>query len=40
MRCGVGRRHSSDPALLGLWLWPAAVAPIGPLAWGMPQVRP
>ena len=28
--CGVGRRHSLD--LVWLWLWPAAVAPIGPLA--------
>ena len=25
----VGHRHSSDPA----WLWPAAVAPIPPVAW-------
>ena len=30
MSCGVGRRHSLD--LVWLWLWPAAVAPIGPLA--------
>ena len=32
MRCGVGGRHSSDPALL--WLWPklAAVALFQPLA--------
>ena len=32
--CGVGHRHGSDPALL--WLWPAAAAPIGPLAWEPP----
>jgi len=38
MRCGVGRRRSSDLALLGLWLWgrPAAVAPIRLLAWEPP----
>ena len=29
--CDVGHRRGSDPALL--WLWPAAVAPIRPLAW-------
>ena len=33
---GVGRRCGSDPALLWLWLWPAAIAPIGPLAWQPP----
>ena len=33
MNCGVGGRHGSDPALLWLWLWPAAVAPIRPLDW-------
>ena len=33
MSCGVGRRHSSDPALLWLWHGPAAVAPIQTLAW-------
>ena len=33
MSCDVGRRFGSDPALLWLWLWPAAVAPIRPLAW-------
>ena len=33
MSCGVGRRHGSDLALLWLWRRPAAVAPIGPLAW-------
>ena len=32
--CGVGCRRSSDPAFLRLWLWPAAVAPIWPLACG------
>ena len=31
--CGVGCRHSSDPALLWLWGRLAATAPIGPLAW-------
>ena len=36
MSCGVGRRRGSDPALLRLWLWPAAVALIGPLAWEPP----
>ena len=32
--CGVGSRRSSDP----VWLWhrPAAVTPIGPLAWEIP----
>ena len=32
MSCGIGRRHGSDLA----WLWVAAVAPIGPLAWEPP----
>ena len=32
MSCGVGQIHSSDPALLWLWLWPAAAVPIPPLA--------
>ena len=31
MSCGVGCRLSLEPTLL--WLWLAAVAPIGPLAW-------
>ena len=31
--CGVGRRRSSDLVLLRLWRRPAAIAPIGPLAW-------
>ena len=34
--CGVGRRRGSDPALLWLWRRPAAIAPIGPLAWESP----
>ena len=34
MNYGIGHRHSSDPTLL--WLWLAAVAPIGPLAWELP----
>ena len=33
MSCGVGLRCSLDPALLWPWCRPAAVAPIGPLAW-------
>ena len=33
MSCGVSRRGGSDPALLWLWRWPAAAAPIRPLAW-------
>ena len=36
MSCGVGRRLSSDMVLLWLWYGPAAVAPIGPLAWELP----
>ena len=34
MSCGVGCRYGSD--LLWLWRRPAAVAPIGPLAWEPP----
>ena len=34
--CGVGRRRSSDPALLWLWRRLAATAPIRPLAWEPP----
>ena len=34
MSYGVGHRHSSDPALL--WLWLAAIALIRPLAWELP----
>ena len=36
MSCGVGRRCSSDPALLWPWCRPEAVAPTGPLAWEPP----
>ena len=36
MSCGVGCRHDLDLALLWLWHSPAAVAPVGPLAWGPP----
>ena len=36
MSSGVGRRHGSDPVLLWQWYRPAAVAPIGPLAWDPP----
>ena len=31
--CGVGSTHGLDLVLLWLWCRPAAVAPIGPLAW-------
>ena len=34
--CGVGRRGSSDPALLWLWRRLAVIAPVGPLAWEPP----
>ena len=37
MSCGVGHRCGSDPALLWLWLRPAATAPIIPLAWKPPH---
>ena len=36
MSYGVGRRRSSDLELLWLWQRPAAIAPIGPLAWEPP----
>ena len=36
MSYGVGGRCGLDPALLWLWLWPAAVASIQPLAWELP----
>ena len=36
MRCGVGRRCSSDPMLLWFRHWQVATAPIGPLAWEPP----
>ena len=35
--CGVGRRCSSDLALLWLWCRLAAAAPIKPLAWETPH---
>ena len=38
LSCGVGHRHSLDPALLGLWYRPAAVALIQLLAWERPYV--
>lgn len=34
--CGAGHRHGSDPMLLWLWLWPAAITLIRPLAWELP----
>ena len=34
--CGVGHRHSLDPALLGLWCRLTATAPIRPLGWEPP----
>ena len=37
MSCGIGRRHSSDPALLWLWCEPVATAQIRPLAWETPN---
>ena len=36
MRCGIGHRHGSDPALLWLWHRQVAIAPIRPLAWEPP----
>ena len=36
MNCGVGSRCSLDLMLLWLWRRPAAVSPIGPLAWEPP----
>ena len=36
MSCGIGHRHSSNPALLWLWHRPVARAPIQPLAWELP----
>ena len=36
MSCGIGRRRGSDPVLLWLRHRPAAIAPIGPLAWEPP----
>ena len=37
LSCGIGLRHGSDPKLLWLWCRPAAVAPIPPLAWKLPN---
>ena len=37
LSCGVGCRHASNPALL--WCRPAAIAPIGPLAWEPPYAK-
>ena len=36
MSCGIGRRHSSDLALLWLWRRPRAIALIRLLTWGLP----
>ena len=36
MSCGVGRRRSSEPALLWLWHRQAATAPMRPLVWEPP----
>jgi len=36
MSYGVGCRRGSDLVLLWLWRRPAAIAPIGPLAWESP----
>ena len=36
MSCGVGCRHSSDPAFLWLWHRQVATAPIRPPAWEPP----
>ena len=33
MSCGIGCRCGLDPSLLWLWCRPAAIDPIGPLAW-------
>ena len=37
MSCGVGRRHSSDLALLWLWCRPSATALIRHIAWEPPH---
>ena len=39
MSCGVGRRYSSDPALLWFWRRLAATAPIRPIAWEHPYTK-
>ena len=36
MSCGVGCRRGSDPMLLWLVAWLAAVAPLQSLAWELP----
>jgi len=36
MGCGEGYRRGLDPGLLWPWHWPAATAPIRPLAWEPP----
>ena len=36
MRCGVGHKCGSDPALLWFWCRPAATALIEPLVWEPP----
>ena len=36
MNCGAGQRPGLDPTWLWPWHRPAAVAPIGPLAWEPP----
>ena len=38
MSCVISWRHGSDLVLLWSWCRPAAVAPIQPLAWGLPYV--
>ena len=37
MSCGLGHRCSSDPVLLWPWYRPTATAPVGPLAWELPD---
>ena len=39
VRCGVDHRLSWDLARLWLWRRPAAVAPISPLAWELPNAE-
>ena len=39
MSCGVGRRHSSDLALLWLWCMLTAIALIRPLIWEPPYAE-
>ena len=35
--CGIGRRHGWDPMWLWLWHRVAAVVPMRPLAWELPN---